>query len=589
MKIKPVIFAILSAITLIGCGAGLKPVQMMKELNRNDTSWRFADAEIRLSVHRDNDDLLTAGLGLEGLLSLTAPELADENAPTASELRRRALYANWRGIADLASGHGLGAMSVALPNIPGREWTTFSRLPGRKQTHRLLAQVPDAFDQRQRCLVVTAASGSRGIYGAIAVASAWGLPKGCAVVHTDKAAGSGFFDIDSNEGFALDGTPSNGTHLDFDPRPVNIDQPHRIALKHMHSGDNSEADWGLHVLQAVHFGLYALAEAFPAQAPFTTENTRIIAVGISNGGAAILRASELDELGIFDAVIASEPNITAPGARPLFDYATEAALYAPCAMTVIKNAPAMLPVAVRDQMAAQRCASLHTAGLLISTTPQMQQKEALERLQASGWSMPALMLSEQNVAFDLWRTVALAYAQTYAQTPVDQPVCGAEFAIVGPDGKPRASTPAERAIWWSDSSGIAPTVGISLLDRMAAGSDPAFAALQCARSLWEGDHALSATVRAAIAKTTATARPRSKHIHILHGIGDGLIPIDFSSRPYVRAVRNHGIEIEFSEIENAQHFDSFIAFPVMSHYQAMLPHVHRALDAALDKLMQNQR
>ena len=41
----------------------------------------------------------------------------------------------------------------------------------------LLVQVPDAFDLKRRCVVVTAASGSRGVYGAIAVAGAWGLSR----------------------------------------------------------------------------------------------------------------------------------------------------------------------------------------------------------------------------------------------------------------------------------------------------------------------------------------------------------------------------------------------------------------------------
>ena len=52
-----------------------------------------------------------------------------------------------------------------------------------------------------------------------------------------------------------------------------------IAVKHAHSGDNPEADWGRHVLQAARFGLQALNEAFPQQAPFTAANTRIIAFG----------------------------------------------------------------------------------------------------------------------------------------------------------------------------------------------------------------------------------------------------------------------------------------------------------------------
>ena len=69
-----------------------------------------------------------------------------------------------------------------------------------------MTQVPDLFDRDRRCVVVTASSGSRGIYGAISLAGAWGLARGCAVAYTDKGAGSGYFDVASQTGVRLDGT-----------------------------------------------------------------------------------------------------------------------------------------------------------------------------------------------------------------------------------------------------------------------------------------------------------------------------------------------------------------------------------------------
>ena len=80
--------------------------------------------------------------------------------------------------------------------------------------------------------------------------------------------------------------------------------------------------------------LQALGEAYPDDAPFDFDSTRVIAVGISNGGGAVLRASE-EEGDWLDAVVAGEPNIyaaDAPGARSLYDYTTEAALLMPCAL-----------------------------------------------------------------------------------------------------------------------------------------------------------------------------------------------------------------------------------------------------------------
>ena len=161
---------------------------------------------LRISEHRDGDDLLTAGLGLAGLRSPVAPAFADPAHPTPAELRRRAIWSNWRGIADLAPGGGYGEWYGRVDTVVGAEFQSLATVPGATQPHRVLVQVPDAFSQSRRCLVVTASSGSRGIYGAIAVAGAWGLAKGCAVAYTDKGAGTDYFDLDAGLGVGIDGT-----------------------------------------------------------------------------------------------------------------------------------------------------------------------------------------------------------------------------------------------------------------------------------------------------------------------------------------------------------------------------------------------
>ncbi len=544
----------------------------------------FIIGEMLTSTHRDGDDLLSAGLGLAGLRAALAPAPADAAQPSALELRRRALYSNWNGIAALHRPDGLGRWSEAIPEVPGREWSAFAKIPGRRHPHRLLAQIPDAFDAGQRCLLVTAASGSRGVYGAVAVASLWGLAHGCAVVHTDKALGNGFFDVDSGQGVALDGRPSAVAPLDFDPRPLATTAPHRIAIKHAHSGDNPEADWGEQVLQAVQFGLAALDQAFPAQAPFTADNTRIIATGISNGAGAVLRAAELAEPGRFDAVVVAEPNISLAGARPLYDYATDAALFAPCAL-LANDGPKVFDTATRTALVAARCASLEGAGLLAPGTLAGQSRAAWQHLRDGGFGAEALQLIELNVAFDLWRAVTATYSQSYARAPLSAPVCGYGFALVDAVGQARAGSAAERALWWGDSGGIAPGVGIGIIDTLASGADPQFAALHCARALWTGSGAQALTVQDSIAATRANGQPHAGYLHILHGVGDSMIPIDFSSRPYVAAAREHGIEITLEEIDQVQHFDSFLVFPALAAYQPTLPHLYRALDRALAAIL----
>ncbi|MEO8010103.1 MAG: 3-hydroxybutyrate oligomer hydrolase family protein, partial [Dokdonella sp.] len=289
---------------------------------------------MRVTEHRLGDDLLSAGLGLAGLRG-PLPSFAVAEQPDVVELRRRAIYSSWRGIADLGPLGGYGEIYGAVPVVTGREFSAFAQLPKATAAHRVLVQVPDLFNRQARCVVVTASSGSRGIYGSISLAGAWGLPRGCAVAYTDKGAGSGYFDVASSTGVQLDGTRAavGEAELEFAPRfDANDVAADAVLVKHAHSGDNPEADWGRHVLQAAQFALRVLDQAFPDEAPFTAQNTRIIAAGISNGGGAVLRAAEVDD-GLLAGVVAIEPSIWAgEGGRSLFDYVTEAALLAPCAL-----------------------------------------------------------------------------------------------------------------------------------------------------------------------------------------------------------------------------------------------------------------
>lgn len=55
-----------------------------------------------------SDDLLTAGLGKTGLASASAPTFAKPAAPTAAELRRLAIYSNYRALVDMSANGGYG-------------------------------------------------------------------------------------------------------------------------------------------------------------------------------------------------------------------------------------------------------------------------------------------------------------------------------------------------------------------------------------------------------------------------------------------------------------------------------------------------
>lgn len=539
------------------------------------------------SEHRGSDDLLTAGLGLAGLRSMAPPAFADANAPTVEELRRRALWGSWRGIADLAPGGGYGELFGSLAPAPGREYAAYARLLDAKQPHRVLAQVPDNFDLSKRCVLVAPASGSRGIYGAVSVAAAWGLPKGCAVVYTDKGAGSDYYDLNAQMGVRANGTVGalgEAADLAFVPdAPVNTSG---VAFKHAHSKDNPEADWGRHVKQAAEFALLALEQAYPQSAPFTFDNTRIIAVGISNGGGAVLRAAEMDGDWL-DAVVAGEPSIYSdgPGARALYDYTTEAALLMPCAQLHMSNLPQPPMTAALQAGAAVRCATLAAEAVISGATPAAQAKSAYELMMRNGWTDEALRAGALSTGFDLWRAIAATYASAYGRYGVGEHPCGFSFAAQNPDFSPRSATAAERAAWISDGSGIPPGAGVGLLDSKVQLPDLTYAGLKCLRGLWDGQGEDAKRVQAGIQATRAGLPRKGLPVMVIHGTDDGLIPPAFSSAPYAAAAKAAGREVSYWQVRHVQHFDGFLGLPDYgSRYLPLLPYVYAALDRVQARL-----
>lgn len=538
-------------------------------------------AVLQETVHRQDDDLLSAGLGHAGLLTAAPPAFADPAAPTAAEIRRRALWNSWRGIADLMPGGGFGQLYGTLQAVPGREYATLVRLPDARQPHRVVVQVPDNFDAAKRCVVVAPSSGSRGVYGAVAVAGPWALPRGCALAYTDKGAGSDYFDLDAQVGIRADGSTAALEAADdfaFLPdAPVNATG---VAFKHAHSKDNPEAQWGGHVRQAADIALQALNQALPEAPTFTHANTRVIAVGISNGGGAVLRAAEQGQ-GWLDGVVAGEPNIYSNGAgsRALYDYTTEAAELMPCALLALEDLPASPLSAAGKALGGLRCASLAGAGSINGADVAAQARDALARLQAAGWTEPALRAGALSVDFDLWRAVAVTYASAYGRYGVGEHPCGYAFAATtGP--APRAATQAERAAWLSDGSGIPPGAGVNIVDSRASGADSTLAGVQCLRALWQGQDAAAQRVQAGIAQTRSAPPPPGLPVMLVHGNADGLIPFAFTSAPYAAAARAAGAEVSLWQVDHVQHFDGFLALPdYAARYLPLLPYVYRALDA----------
>lgn len=542
----------------------------------------FVRGEVRVTEHRGSDDLLSAGLGLTGLAGTPAP-FAHPYYPTPEELRRRAIQTGWKGIADLGPLGGYGHVYGAVPNVPGREYQAFAWLPGAHAPHRVLLQVPDGFDRARRCLVVTASSGSRGIYGAIALAGAWGLPRGCAVAYTDKGTGAGYFDLADDSGVALDGTRAKRGRaaLEFEPPPSTPRTG--IAIKHAHSGDNPEAEWGRHVLQAAQFGLAMLDRAFPDQAPFTAENTRIIATGLSNGGGAVLQAAGLDEGHVLSGVVALEPNVRVPGqGRAVFDYATEGSIWLPCALMdprfdkvpMARTAKGETPPAW-----AQRCHQLHLHGMVSGSRISAQAAQAYEHLRAAGWTDEAMATAATSTSLDLWRAITAAYASAYMRRgPADMP-CGFHYAAMGAGGAPGVADPLMRAAWWADASGIPPGNGIGLYGGSDHSADPTLPGALCLRSLWEDTDPSTQALRDGVAATTVKLPRASLPLWVVHGASDGLLPTAFTSEPYVEWLRAKGGHPLYWKVPYAQHFDAFLALPGFGDkHVPLLPYGYAALD-----------
>ncbi|MEO7324849.1 MAG: 3-hydroxybutyrate oligomer hydrolase family protein [Dokdonella sp.] len=544
---------------------------------------------VRETAHRGDDDLLSAGLGLDGLRG-KPPAFADAAVPTPAELRRRAIHTSWQGIADLGPLGGYGTIYGAVPNVPGREYQAFSILPGARQPHRVLLQLPDHFDTNARCVVVAAASGSRGVYGAIALAGAWGLPRGCAVAYTDKGAGSGYYDLDSRTGVTLDGTRAqriDGTaadsgHAPFEFEPAPVKGATGVAIKHAHSGDNPEADWGRHVLQAAEFALAMLDRAYPAQAPFTPQNTRVIATGVSNGAGAALQAAGIDTQHLLSGVVALAPNVHLEGhGRALYDYVSEAAVLLPCALVDARfdHVPFARAQGVTPPAWLARCARLGEKGLLGGRDSAAQARAAIDVLMAHGWNERAIETAASSTAFDVWRAIAATYASSYLRSMPGAMPCGFRFSAIDAHGAPTAASATLRATWWSDASGIPPGSGIMLLGGTDVSADPTAPGIDCLRALWTGSAVDAQALRAGVAETVTRIPREGLPIIVAQGEDDGLLPIAFNAQAYVAALEGAGREPAFWRVPHAQHFDAFLAVPSFGdRYVPLLPYAYAALD-----------
>ena len=299
----------------------------------------FLKAVTQTSYDGISDDLLTAGLGKAGLAGLL-PAFADPLKPSAVELRRAAVYSNYRALLDMtaAGGYGTlygpnvdsaGAVGTGEGRIAGIEYIAYSDDGTGSKNVTLMVQVPASFNKANPCIITATASGSRGVYGGISTGE-WGLKRGCAVAYSDKGTGAAPHDLAADTVPLIDGSRASATTAGSNAAfranlssaelaSFNAATPNRFAFKHAHSQQNPEADWGRSTLQAVEFAYWVINETFGDKdasgtrlKTLTPANTIVIASSISNGGGAAIAAAEQDTQGLISGVAVSEPAVELP-------------------------------------------------------------------------------------------------------------------------------------------------------------------------------------------------------------------------------------------------------------------------------------
>jgi hydroxybutyrate-dimer hydrolase len=606
-----------------------------------------ADDDAVLHAHYDGvtNDLLTAGLGRSGLGSATPPGFVDPLHPTAEELRRLAIYNNYRALIDPTPGGGFGTLygpnvtadgvvTTSQGLIAGDEFITFEKGDDGRRRVTMMVQVPDSFDPMAGCIVAAPSSGSRGVYGAIATAGEWGLKHGCAVAYTDKGTGTGAHDLQNNtvnliRGERADaaqaGDDSNFTAPVSDAARAAFDAatPNRFAFKHAHSQQNPEKDWGDDVLRSIKFAFKVLNDKFHGRGVVINKrNTIVIASSVSNGGGASVRAVEQDRDHLIDGVAVGEPNVNpkftsqftivqganppfAAHSRPLIDYITLVDVFQGCADLAPANATAPLNLAP----SAARCASLHAKGLLAATTTADQATEAQKIINDFG------ILPEQNlVQPGYWfafvpQSISVTYANAYGRFSVLDNLCNYSLGATTA-GVPGPLAAAAEAQIFGTSNGIPPTSGVNLINNAAPGGpkedrvstpDQDLDGALCLRSLARGRDAVTGAplgppagaqahrIAEGVEEIIASGNLHRVPAIFVTGRNDGILPPNFTSRAYFgldNVVEGSVSPLHYYEVTNAHHLDSFNQF---AGYSAMFIPLHRYFIQAMDLMFDHLR
>lgn len=585
------------------------------------------------------DDLLTAGYGISGLRAANPPAFVNPAQPTALELRRAAIFANYRSLVPLDSGHYAGGWFLPHQQdgkVAGVEyWGVLDDGTGQHQV-TVVVQIPQNFCQRTTGLIVAPSSGSRGVFGAIGAVGAWALPRGWAVVYLDKGTGVGLDDISRDRVYTAMGqyvTREQAGSNSLFTAPLDAAQrqafsqnyPHRLASKHAHNPINSTAYWGEYTLAAAKFALEILSQQTGKSCD--AYNTCVIASGVSNGGQACLAAAEQDKEELLAGVVVAEPNIALPPChyqvragktllfngqnQGLLEYTLNAALYAPLRTALYPHDP--LNMVPHTQVRA-RVAALAAHGLLPDDNDEHALAFAAQALQEGGWDRSADPLWSAMVSAQGYEAVLATFAGSYARQSVTQPMANLSYAALDAQGHviplPEAATFASVGngiypygkiglVWEGITGGQAlrnvpgilgtPDLGLTPLLQLASeikgqavGKTPADAS----QSLWHTrvqTGALATQLRADLGAIPTV---------IVTGQADQVLAINHASRAYVHQCwqKNPRATLSYWEVPYAQHLDACLILPAYgARYVPLLGYLHDGLTAMVAHLRQRQR
>jgi len=625
------------------------------------------------------NDLLTAGLGQNGLMG-AAPVAADPENPTASEIRTATIVNQYQASQDRRSTSGYGTLygpaaktQFATPSadgkVAGKEYFAYADEGSGNQNVTMMVQVPSDFDRDNPCIVAAPAPHSQGVYGAIS--TEWGLKNHCAVAYTDKGMGNGVHDLNTDTVNRIDGTRGIATDVgkqgnfkaqassEMDLAAYQSTYPYRIALKSAHSQQNPEAKWGQNVLEAIQFAFYVLnleGESYDASAAdpdktetnqdektdtdktdanqedeqatatlkstFTPSNTLVIASSLSSGGAAALRALELDTQGLIDGVVVAAPMINPRDLdstqgitikqgnqtfsyqryrKTVFDVITYYNIYQACASA---NTTMGLP---------GRCIALRRAGLIDGNTLTTQVADAQRRLNLYGTLETTNVIAHNYEAAFVYASLANVYANAYGGFSVVDNLCGYSYAGSEGDSSPSAKSLSDLADDFQSGNGLPNSSGTYLINNEgneeeginfrnsvdANGEAEGYLkGALCLRQLATGTSGTLNTpltgdasadyqrVQKGILQIFASGNLRGKPTIIVQGRDDALAHVNYSARAYygLNKSTKSNSQLVYIEVKNANHFDGLNQQYNINTQIPLYYYLSQALDRMYDHL-----